>query len=168
MNLDGPIEGVLIRQLTRHEDDRGWLIECYRQDELPAEWHPAMSYVSMTKPSTVRGPHEHAEQADFFCFLGPSTFRLYLWDNRRDSPTFGKHFQLDVGEKLQVAVLVPPGIVHAYKNIGTVDGVVYNAPNRLYGGAGRTSPVDEVRHEDDPNSAFQIDSDAAAQASDRS
>ncbi|MBU0985233.1 MAG: dTDP-4-dehydrorhamnose 3,5-epimerase, partial [candidate division Zixibacteria bacterium] len=66
------------------------------------------------------------------------------------------HMRIDAGENTPRAVLVPPGVVHAYKNIGTTDGVVYNAPNRLFAGEGRKSPVDEIRHEDDPDSPFKV------------
>ena len=34
---EGPIEGLVVRPLTRHEDARGWLIELFRCDELPPE-----------------------------------------------------------------------------------------------------------------------------------
>ena len=44
-----------------------------------------MAYISMTEPGIARGPHEHAEQADCFCFLGPSNFTVYLWDRRPGS-----------------------------------------------------------------------------------
>jgi dTDP-4-dehydrorhamnose 3,5-epimerase len=152
------IHGIIIKKLSQHDDKRGWLIELFRQDEIDdKKYNPVMAYVSRTKPGVARGPHEHVRQADFFCFIGPSTFRLYLWDNRRDSPTYGNAFQLDAGSENKVSVLVPPGVVHAYKNIGPVDGIVYNAPNRLYAGEGRKEPVDEIRHEDDPNSPFKIE-----------
>ena len=50
---------------------------------------PAMAYISMTRPGVARGPHEHREQADYFAFIGPSNFKVYLWDARDDSPTRG-------------------------------------------------------------------------------
>jgi dTDP-4-dehydrorhamnose 3,5-epimerase len=151
------INGVIIREFHRHHDQRGWLAELFRHDELPREYHPTMSYISLTRPGVTRGPHEHREQADLFCFLGSSTFRLYLWDNRSDSPTFDQSWFIDVGEERYVLVIVPPGVVHAYRNIGAVDGLVFNAPNRLYAGEGRQSPVDEIRYEDDHDCRFRID-----------
>ena len=33
---EGPIEGVIFRPLAPHNDHRGWLIELYREDEVPA------------------------------------------------------------------------------------------------------------------------------------
>ncbi|MBN1213502.1 MAG: dTDP-4-dehydrorhamnose 3,5-epimerase family protein [candidate division Zixibacteria bacterium] len=150
------IEGVLIKELVRHTDERGWLMELFRQDELEEELYPAMSYVSLTEPGQVRGPHEHREQTDFFVFFRESHFRLFLWDNRKKSPSFGKTFQLETGAEKDLAVLVPPGVVHAYKNMGPDTRLVFNAPNRLYRGEERRDAVDEIRHEDDPNSPFKI------------
>ena len=151
------IDGVIIRELHRHDDARGWLTELFRRDEIPAEYHPAMSYLSMTRPGVARGPHEHADQSDLFCFVGPATFRLYLWDNRPGAPTFGKAYRGEFGEERRALVIVPPGVVHAYKNISAIEGLVFNAPNRLYAGEGRTQAVDEIRHETDPGSPFRID-----------
>ncbi len=150
------IPGVLWQPLTRHEDSRGWLTELFRQDELPADCRPAMGYVSATKPGVTRGPHEHREQADCFCFIGPSRFRVYLWDNRPESPTF-RDFQTQiVGSRRPMLVVVPPGVVHAYKNIGDKLGLVYNFPNRLYRGPDRREEVDEIRHEEDLFSPFRV------------
>jgi len=155
--MDCPIHDVMVNELKRYEDERGWLMELFRSDELTQELMPAMAYVSMTRPGVTRGPHEHVDQADLFCFLGPSTFRLYLWDNRMDSPSFNQSFRIELGEKRPGVVIVPKGVVHAYKNIGTVDGIVYNAPNQLYAGENREESVDEVRHEDDTESRFKLD-----------
>ena len=154
---EGPIEGVLVSPLTCHADARGWLIEIFRQDDLEADLQPVMAYVSLTLPGVVRGPHEHRRQADCFAFLGPGDFKLYLWDTRPDGPTFGNRQTLIVGESNRQRVVVPPGVVHAYKNVSLVAGLVLNSPNRLYAGWGKKEPVDEIRHEDLPGSPFVLD-----------
>jgi len=154
---DGPIQGVRVSDLARHVDQRGWLMELFREDELSEALAPVMSYVSSTEPGVVRGPHEHREQADFFCFVGPSNFRIYLWDNRADSTTYGHRLVLDGGEDAPCSVIIPAGVVHAYKNIGTKQGWSINFPNRLYAGEGRREAVDEIRHENDPITPFRVD-----------
>ena len=154
---DGPVEGVIWKPLRKFHDARGWLCELFRHDELAAEFHPAMAYISETAPGVARGPHEHVDQADCFCFLGPSNFKVYLWDNRRGSPTYRAR-QLDVvGADKPMLLVIPAGVVHAYQNVGGVPGLVFNCPNRLYKGPGKKEPVDEVRHEDDSASPFQLD-----------
>ncbi len=111
----------------------------------------------MTKPGMSRGPHEHVRQTDQFVFLGAAAFRLYLWDNRPSSPSYKMTFQTTVNEKLVVAVLVPPGVVHAYKNMGATEGFVFNSPDALYGGAHRAEPVDEIRYELHPDPPFHLE-----------
>ena len=156
---DGEIQGVVVNSLTKANDSRGWLAELFRRDGLEAEFFPAMAYISSTNPGVTRGPHEHVDQADFFCFLGPSNFRLRLWDNREDSETFRCMTTLVVGEDNPASVLIPKGVVHAYQNVGDVDGIVINCPNRLYRGHGRKEEVDEIRHESDSNTIFRMEDD---------
>jgi dTDP-4-dehydrorhamnose 3,5-epimerase len=155
--VSGAIDGVICKKIKAFADQRGWLSEIYRTDELSAEFHPAMSYLSETRPGVARGPHEHRFQTDYFAFLGPGEFDLYLWDIRPGSPTYGIFMKISAGQSNPSAVLIPPGIVHAYKNVSELPGWVLNFPNRLYGGENRKEPVDEIRHEDDPKSLFSLD-----------
>lgn len=153
----GPIGGVVIRPLRKFVDERGWLAELFRHDELDADFYPAMAYISITEPGVTRGPHEHVDQADLFCFIGPSNFKIRLWDNRESSPTFRNFVTAFVGADNPSSVLVPLGVVHAYRNVGSVGGVVINCPNRLFMGEGRREPIDEIRHEDDPETIYRMD-----------
>ena len=157
MFQDGDIEGVVFDKLTPYKDQRGWLIELYREDEVAREFHPVMGYMSMTHAGIARGPHEHRDQADLFCFLGPSTFKLYLWDNRTSSKTYQIRISVLLGEDDPQSVIIPPGVVHAYQNVGSDSGLVYNLPNQLFQGPNRSLPVDEIRHEDDPETIFVLD-----------
>jgi len=154
---NGKIADVVVYPLKKFYDDRGWLAELFRHDELNEEFFPAMSYISFTKPGVQRGPHEHVDQADLFCFIGPSTFNIRLWDNRRESATYQNAMSLDVGEGNPMAVVVPKGVVHGYRNIGPSDGMVINCPNRLYMGQGKREPIDEIRHEDDSDTIYRMD-----------
>jgi dTDP-4-dehydrorhamnose 3,5-epimerase len=154
---EGEINGVVVRQLARSADSRGWLTELFRKDDLDPEFEPAMSYISSTVPGVTRGPHEHVDQADLFCFLGPSNFKLRMWDNRSDSTTFGCVQTLVVGQDNPASVLVPKGVIHAYQNVGDVDGIVINCPNRLYAGSNKKEAVDEIRHENDPATKYVMD-----------
>lgn len=153
---DGDIDGVVIKEFRYFKDQRGWLSELFRHDELDAELHPVMSYISMTNPGVARGPHEHVDQTDCFVFFS-STFKLLLWDRREGSPTKGSRMALHFGADKSASVIVPPGVVHAYKNVGSAEGLVLNLPNRLYAGEGKKQKVDEIRYEDDPQSPYRID-----------
>ena len=149
------IDGVIIKKLKKNEDARGWLAEIYRNDEF--EYSPAMSYISVTKPGVVRGPHEHKAQSDLFVFIGPGRFRICLWDNRVDSVTYKEKMEFEGGEGEEVTVLVPPGVVHGYKCISDIDAWSINLPDKLYAGADKKEPVDEIRWEKDLESPFRIE-----------
>jgi dTDP-4-dehydrorhamnose 3,5-epimerase len=157
ISTSGNIHDVVVWPLRKFNDSRGWLMELFRHDELAAEFFPAMAYISSTRPGVTRGPHEHIDQADLFCFLGPSNFKLRMWDNRPDSPSYRNVMTLSAGEDNPQAVIVPKGVVHAYQNVGETDGIVINCPNRLYMGERREESIDEIRHEDDPQTIFRID-----------
>jgi dTDP-4-dehydrorhamnose 3,5-epimerase len=148
---------VIWKPLTKYHDARGWLCELFRHDELPAEFHPVMAYISLTEVGVARGPHEHEDQADCFCFLGPSNFKIYLWDSRPGSPTYQARQVEVAGADRPMLLIVPPGVVHAYQNVGAQPGLVFNCPNRLYRGPGKKQPVDEIRHENQADSLYQLD-----------
>lgn len=152
----GNIQDVVTYPLKKFIDERGWLAELFRHDEIAEEFYPAMVYISITEPNVQRGPHEHIEQADLFCFIGASNFKLRLWDNRIDSPTYRNMMTLFVGADNPQSVIIPKGVVHAYKNIGSEKGMVINCPNRLFMGEEKKEKVDEIRHEDDPDTIFQM------------
>jgi len=155
---ESKLPGVHIFEIPKFEDGRGWLMELFRSDEL--EFMPEMAYVSQTLPGVMRGPHEHAEQTDFFVFIGPGDFELHLWGppgNWIAPAARGGPKQLpdlheihEVGESRPRAVVVPPGVIHGYKCVSEASGIVFNAPDALYAGPGKMYPVDEIRHEDDP------------------
>lgn len=148
------ISGVIIKKLDQYQDERGWLAEIYRNDET--EFRPAMSYVSLTKPGVVRGPHEHRQQADCFVFVGPGEFELHLWDNRESSATKGNYIKTVVGENNPALVIVPPGVVHGYKCVSTGPAYSINLPDKLYKGEGKAEEIDEIRWEKDENSPYKI------------
>jgi dTDP-4-dehydrorhamnose 3,5-epimerase len=145
---EGDIDGVAITPLRLFTDDRGWLTETFRDDELPDGFKPAMSYMSATHPGVTRGPHEHREQTDLFAFSGPGTFMVRLWDNRKSSPTFGLTMSALAGEETPSTIMIPPGIVHAYKNVSDHDAYYVNYPDKLFAGEKKSEPIDEIRHED--------------------
>ncbi|KKP39347.1 MAG: dTDP-4-dehydrorhamnose 3,5-epimerase, dTDP-4-dehydrorhamnose 3,5-epimerase [Candidatus Peregrinibacteria bacterium GW2011_GWF2_33_10] len=148
------MDGVKIIPLKKYTDDRGFVIETYRCDEV--DHKGAMTYNSFSHFRVIRGPHEHIYQSDYFQFSGPGDFEMYLWDNRKNSKTFGEHIKMTVGESNPTSILVPPGVVHGYKCISKNGAWYFNSPDKLYKGILKKDEVDEIRHEHDKNSKFKI------------
>lgn len=152
---ESPIKGVILRKIDRFDDDRGWLSEIYR-DDINKEIKPLMCYLSYTKFNMVRGPHEHTKQSDFFIFSGPGDFELHLWDNRKNSKSYGRYMRITAGESNKLSILVPHGVVHGYKSITKGGSFSINLPDALYKGKGKKGKLDEIRHENDKDSKFRI------------
>lgn len=149
------IKGVILKNIERFEDDRGWLIEFFRTDEV--DYIPVMAYLSVTKPGVVRGPHEHVHQSDMFVFIGPGDFELHLWDRREDSETKDEYKRRVFGESNPASIIVPPGVVHGYKCVSDKEGYCINLPDKLYKGENKKEEVDEIRWEDRGDSPYKIE-----------
>lgn len=158
---DGVIRGIQLETLKVGEDDRGHLVELFRRDETRRMRRPGqprledvpMAYASVTKAGVARGPHEHLNQTDIFIFMR-SEFVVFLWDNRPKSPTFWIRQKLVTSAQEYNRLLVPPGVVHAYKAVH--EGLVVNCPDQLFAGWDKEKPVDEIRHENDDPAVFKF------------
>ena len=54
--VEGEIEGVVIRPLRFFHDQRGWLVEFFRHDDVAEDHWPVMMYVSCTLPGVALDP----------------------------------------------------------------------------------------------------------------
>jgi dTDP-4-dehydrorhamnose 3,5-epimerase len=125
------IDGVLVRHSPIHADERGTLTEIF--DERWDFTDEAVTYVyaSTVRPGRVRGWVVHLEQDDRLFFI-TGTAKLTLYDAREDSPTFGHANVHFLGDHDRALVRIPPGVVHAVKNVGDDEVVFVNLPTRPY------------------------------------
>src|SRR2546421_3383039 len=74
--IEAAIQDVIVRDLRKFTDSRGWLTELFRRDEVALEFSPAMAYISSTlawcyaRSSRTRWPGGH------FLFSGTVRFHL--------------------------------------------------------------------------------------------
>lgn len=138
---DASIDGVVIRPLVWHNDQRGSLSELVRADDPELMVAPiGQVYATTLYPGVVKGWHLHRAQWDrMVCLTG--RVMLGLVDGRPDSPTCGAQLRIVLGERHHALVLVPPGVYHGLKNIGTGEAIVVNTVSAPYN---RAEP-DEVR-----------------------
>jgi dTDP-4-dehydrorhamnose 3,5-epimerase len=153
--IDG-LPGVRLESIPVFRDPRGSLHELFRLDEIPPEFRPVMACSSWSRPGVTRGPHEHVLQDDYFTFAGPSEFLIALWDARPGGAGVAKGWLIDGGESHPVRIYVPHGVVHGYRNVGGVPGLVVTVASELFRGDGRKQAVDEIRHELNPDSPYHF------------
>ena len=139
--------------LTWHEDQRGALMELFRES-----WGRGMKddgtsfkttavrqvYISTTRPGIIKGWHVHTMQYDrFVCVRGSILLCTY---NLVDEEIVVREQILDSSRKPKT-VIVPPGIVHGWKALGNEEAWVLNLCSKEYDGTDewRKSPHVQLR-----------------------
>lgn len=133
------IEGIEIKRLHSHADERGYLMELFRRDD-PFFEQFGQAYVSLSYPGVIRAWHCHRQQTDHICVVRGMA-KLVAFDNRLGSPTLGKVTELFVGEHNPILVRIPPMVYHGYKAISHEPILLVNFPSEPYD---RSAP-DELR-----------------------
>lgn len=126
------IDGVEVRDLLVNADERGHLVELFRDDWELYDPEPAMSYYSMTYPGIVRAWHRHRRgQIDHFvCPKG--RLKVGIYDDREASPTEGELNTFVIGEHNQQVVRIPGDCWHGFMVIGDESAFLINFPTNLY------------------------------------
>ena len=124
------IQGVEIKQLARHADERGFLMELLRSDDSIFTKF-GQCYVSMNYPGVIRAWHHHKKQDDFFVVM-KGMIKVGLYDMREGSPTRGEVGEFYLGDNNSIMLKIPVGVVHGYKTVGTEPSLLINFPSEVY------------------------------------
>ena len=133
------IEGVKLRPLVKHMDDRGYLMEVLRDDD-PEFTCFGQVYVSVCLPGIVKAWHAHRIQTDHLCIIH-GLGKIGLYDGRKDSPTYRQTQTVVTGELNSQLVQIPPLVWHGYMGLGNEPVYIMNVPTQHYN---RQEP-DELR-----------------------
>ncbi len=135
------IAGVRIEPFAVWPDDRGYFLEVQRMGQgLAAAFPPSSTQISaaLNYPGIIKAFHYHLRQTD--CWTpARGMLQVALVDLRPDSPTFGVRNTLYVGVMRPWRILIPPGVGHGYKVIGTSESLLIYGTDRFY------DPADEGR-----------------------
>jgi dTDP-4-dehydrorhamnose 3,5-epimerase len=142
------IAGVRVLPLAVYPDDRGYFLEIQRFGHgLASEFPAATTQISaaLSYPGSVKAFHYHLYQTDLWS-VAKGMFQVALADLRVGSATFGARNTIYIGALRPWQVLIPPGVAHGYKIIGTEEALLVYLTDRFY------NPQDEGRiRYDDPS-----------------
>jgi dTDP-4-dehydrorhamnose 3,5-epimerase len=135
------ISGVTCAPIAIWPDDRGYFLEVQRIGVgIAADFPKETTQISaaINYPGIIKAFHFHRHQTD--CWTPASgMFQVVLVDLRRNSETFGRRNTIYVGHLRPWQLLIPPGIAHGYKVLGTQPSTLIYATDRFY------NPADEGR-----------------------
>lgn len=142
------IQGVRIKELMVHKDERGIFFEIIRNSDTFFRNKFKQLSFSVSLPGVAKAWHLHKKQTDWMCVVS-GDIKLALYDTRRRSPTHKHLMEIMMGEKFGFKVVrVPPGVAHGYQVIHGPMHIVY-CMNKEY------DPKDELRiPHDDPEIGY--------------
>ena len=98
---------VQIEKVVLYADRRGFVFEPATEQELAGQKN---THVVVTEPGYIRGNHYHKKGREVLVLLGPALVRY-----RED----GQVRDVDVPAGQALKFTFPPGVPHAFKNIGS-------------------------------------------------
>lgn len=135
------IHGVIAEVVPLWPDDRGYFAEVLRAGQgLIAGFPASTTQVSaaLSYPGSIKAFHYHVHQTD--CWQPVSgMLQVALVDLRADSPTFGLRNTLYLGPLRPWRLIIPRGVGHGYKVIGSEPALLVYVTDRFY------NPEDEGR-----------------------
>ena len=135
------IDGVQIEQHPLWPDDRGYFLEVARLNQGAVEGfvkEQTQVSAALSYPGTIKAFHYHEYQSDFWVPIS-GMLQVVLVDFRQASSTFGRKNTFYVGQLRPWQILVPPGVGHGYKVLGSDPGVLVYLTSQIY------NPKDEGR-----------------------
>lgn len=105
------IDDVIVRELVVHGDERGRVLEGWRD-----EWTP-FTVRQLTEgraaAGVLKGLHLHYRQWDWWRVV-TGRMLVGLYDARPDSRTLGATMLFEINPEHPTAVGIPPGVAHGY------------------------------------------------------
>jgi len=143
------IEGVQVKKLIKHCDDRGFFTEILRDDDKLLS-HFGQASISKTYPGVVKAFHYHENQDDLWYFPNGHA-QVVLHDLRKDSPTKGETNVFYMGEDNPMLLLIPKMVAHGYRVLGNEPAVIIYFTTKSYN---RENPDEKRLAWDDPDIGF--------------
>ena len=143
------IEGVHLKKLAVHSDDRGILMEVLREED------PGFAPIKQTTytesyPGVIKAFHWHRRQVDIW-FVASGMAQVVLYDLRPESPTYRDTNALIMGERSPALLSIPSGVAHGYRVLGNRPVGLFYHTSDVYDPA---NPDEERIPHDDPTIGF--------------
>ena len=105
------IKGVEVKDLEVHKDNRGWLAEIFRPEDVNKTMKGQIT-ITTALPGIVKANHYHTRKFELYCVI-QGNMKLRLKDMKT-----GKTEEMILSEESLKIVKIGPNIAHGFKNAG--------------------------------------------------
>ena len=133
-----PIEGLYVIEPTVHQDERGYFVETYNQrdfEEAGLYYTFVQDNQSMSVKGVLRGLHFQKEfpQANLVRVIRGTVFDVAV-DIRKNSPTYGKWYGVELSEDNKKQFLISEGFAHGFVVLSDVAEFCYKVTDFYHPG----------------------------------
>ncbi|RPI68727.1 MAG: dTDP-4-dehydrorhamnose 3,5-epimerase [Ignavibacteriae bacterium] len=144
---DELLNGVLLIEIDRYRDERGYFEELYHADELRGlgiHTPFVQDNHSRSTAGVVRGLHyQHTEPQGKLLTVLQGAIQLVELDLRAGSATFGRHVSVMLSDERPQLVWIPPGFANGFCCVSDVADVLYKCTSYYNAsGEGSIDPLD--------------------------
>ncbi len=124
------IEGLLVFEPRVFADNRGYFFEAYNEavfNEAGLKYRFVQDNQSASTYGVIRGLHYQLQphaQCKLVRVIEGSILDVAV-DIRRQSPTFGKHFSIELSAENKKQLLIPHGFAHGFSVLSSKAAVMY-------------------------------------------
>jgi dTDP-4-dehydrorhamnose 3,5-epimerase len=116
---ESPLPGLMIIQPKVHEDARGYFFESYNLrvlEQAGIDVQFVQDNQSLSEPGVIRGLHYQLApyaQSKLVRVLEGAVWDVAV-DIRKNSPTFGRYFGIELSAENRVQLFIPQGFAHGF------------------------------------------------------
>lgn len=128
--VETPIYGLNVLEPRIFEDSRGRFIKTYNNDFFQTNGLNLAikeSYYSISNKGVIRGMHFQTPPYDHVKIVYVPSGKIIdvVLDIRKNSPTYGDYFEIELSEENGKILIIPKGLAHGFKSIKDNTNVTY-------------------------------------------
>jgi|TARA_B100000780_G_C20994861_1_gene397907 dTDP-4-dehydrorhamnose 3,5-epimerase len=123
-----PFKDLLIVKSKQFYDTRGYFKELFKENLIKKKF--VFNVVSTSKKNVIRGLHFQSKnpQGKFISVVKGKIWDVVV-DLRKNSKTYGKHFNIILSDKNETSIFIPEGFAHGFASLAKENIVVYSCTN---------------------------------------
>lgn len=121
------IDGVIIQELKQIVDKRGKVMHMLRADS-PLFTKFGEIYFSVVNPGIIKAWKKHLKMTQLFA-IPIGRIKLVIYDDRKNSSSYGKVEAIEIGEDNYCLVRIPPLVWYGFKGISSTPALIANCTN---------------------------------------
>lgn len=128
--IETKIPGLKIFEPRIFEDTRGKFIKTFNKDffkEQNLDINIEETYYSISHADVIRGMHFQTPPYDHIklVYVPYGKINDVVLDIRKNSPTYGKYFSLELSKENGRVIIIPKGLAHGFKSLEDNTNVTY-------------------------------------------